>query len=564
MTKQSRPAFPTGMVQDMDGVRGTGLPPSPHTPGTATQVVVQLENGQQVVVAAAAFVPQPDGRYFLPLRLTALPPVDRTQGIEAGTPLVLPVIEGALDVYTRRVETGKVRITTTGQEQDILVNEPLWREAVDITRVPRQRGVDGPIPVRTEGDTTIISLVEEVVMVEKRLMLTEELHIRTLPHTRNHRRSRTMAKILVGLYETVAEAEQVVQDLASHGFSRSDIQLVTERVTHAAGRATDQAAASADLVRSGGTALLEELTEYGVPTDEAAVYAEGVRRGGTLVVVDARDDWAEQGLEIMQRRHAVDIDERVAQWRQEGWTHTASSAAAQTTTPERREPPRAQQGGADAAERTIPVVEEEVTVGKREVQRGRVRIHSRVVERPVEESVRLRDETVTVERRPVDRPATEADLAAARDKTLEVTEVDEEAVVSKQARVVEEVVVRKDAEEHTETVRETVRRTEVEVDRDAEATAGTPRPAMARDFASYEADWRQHHGATFLNRGAYADYEPAYRYGYELAGDARYRGRDWAALEADARRDWESRHAGTWEQFKDAIRYGWDKVRART
>jgi uncharacterized protein (TIGR02271 family) len=167
------------MVQDMDGVRGTGLPPSPHTPGTATQVVVQLENGQQVVVAAAAFVPQPDGRYFLPLRLTALPPVDRTQGIEAGTPLVLPVIEGALDVYTRRVETGKVRITTTGQEQDILVNEPLWREAVDITRVPRQRGVDGPIPVRTEGDTTIISLVEEVVMVEKRLMLTEELHIRT-------------------------------------------------------------------------------------------------------------------------------------------------------------------------------------------------------------------------------------------------------------------------------------------------------------------------------------------------------------------------------------------------
>jgi hypothetical protein len=67
-----------------------------------------------------------------------------------------------------------------------------------------------------------------------------------------------------------------------------------------------------------------------------------------------------------------------------------------------------------------------------------------------------------------------------------------------------------------------------------------------------------------MHRGAYADYEPAYRYGYDLAGNARYRGRDWAALEADARRDWESRHGGTWEQFKDAIRYGWDKVRART
>jgi uncharacterized protein (TIGR02271 family) len=373
-----------------------------------------------------------------------------------------------------------------------------------------------------------------------------------------------MAKTLVGLYETFAEAEQVVQDLGRHGFARSDIQLATERAAHAAGRVTDPADAWNDRVISGGTGMVDALTDAGVPSDEATAYAEGVRRGGTLVIVDARDDWADEGLEIMQRRQAVDIDERVAQWRQEGWMHTAAGAAAQTTTTERRPPPRARQGEAAAAERTIPVVEEEVTVGKRAVERGRVRIHSRVVERPVEESVRLRDETVTVERRPVDRPATDADLAAGRDETIEVTEVDEEAVVSKQARVVEEVVVRKDAQEHTETVRETVRRTDVEVDRDAEATPGVMRSAAARDFATYEADWRQHHGATFGSRGAYVDYEPAYRYGYELAGDARYRGRDWAALEANARRDWEGRHAGTWEQFKDAIRYGWEKVRART
>src|SRR4029453_2642589 len=67
----------------------------------------------------------------------------------------------------------------TVQEQDVLVDEPLWREDVEITRVPVQRVVDGPIPVRTEGETTIISLVEEVLVVEKRLMLTEELHLRT-------------------------------------------------------------------------------------------------------------------------------------------------------------------------------------------------------------------------------------------------------------------------------------------------------------------------------------------------------------------------------------------------
>ena len=176
MTEQSQHAVPSGMVRDLEGVRGMVLPPPSHAP--AAQVVVQLENRQQVVVAVDAFVRQPDGQYFLPLRLAALPPVDRGAESDAGA-LVLPVIEEALDVHTRRVETGKVRITKTVQEREVLVDEPLWRDEVDITRVPMQQVVDGPIPIRTEGDTTIISLVEEVLMVEKRLMLTEELHLRT-------------------------------------------------------------------------------------------------------------------------------------------------------------------------------------------------------------------------------------------------------------------------------------------------------------------------------------------------------------------------------------------------
>src|SRR4030095_3117097 len=91
----------------------------------------------------------------------------------------LPVIEETLDVHTRRVETGTVRITQTVQEHDVLVDETLWSEDVENTRGAVQRVVDGPIPVRTEGETTIISLVEEVLVVEKRLMLTEELHLRT-------------------------------------------------------------------------------------------------------------------------------------------------------------------------------------------------------------------------------------------------------------------------------------------------------------------------------------------------------------------------------------------------
>jgi len=115
-------------------------------------------------------------------------------------------------------------------------------------------------------------------------------------------------------------------------------------------------------------------------------------------------------------------------------------------------------------EATLPVVEEQIQVGKREVERGGVRVQTRVEEKPVEAQVSLREEHARVERRPVDRPASEADLAA-HAGTIEVTEKTEVPVVAKEARVVEEVVVGKQATERTETIRDTVRRTDVEVEK---------------------------------------------------------------------------------------------------
>jgi uncharacterized protein (TIGR02271 family) len=92
-------------------------------------------------------------------------------------PLVIPVIVEELDVQKRVVETGKVRITKVVHEQEALVDEPSWHEEVTVTRVPVQRVVDGPIPVRHEADTMIVSIMEEVLVVEKRLLLKEEVHI---------------------------------------------------------------------------------------------------------------------------------------------------------------------------------------------------------------------------------------------------------------------------------------------------------------------------------------------------------------------------------------------------
>jgi len=209
----------------------------------------------------------------------------------------------------------------------------------------------------------------------------------------------------------------------------------------------------------------------------------------------------------------------------------------------------------------IPVVEEDIAISKREVERGHVRIFSRVKEQPVEESVRLREEKVTVERRPVDRPATDADFAAAGKEVIEMTETAEEPVVSKRARVVEEVVVQKEATERTETVRGTERHTEVDIQREPETATETRRVMAPQDFVTYDPIFRKHYATAFAGKGAaYTEYEPAYRYGYELGTNERYRGRDWAALEADARRDWEARHPSTWERFKDSIRYGWESI----
>jgi uncharacterized protein (TIGR02271 family) len=110
----------------------------------------------------------------------------------------------------------------------------------------------------------------------------------------------------------------------------------------------------------------------------------------------------------------------------------------------------------------IKVVEENLNVGKQEVRTGGVRLRSRIVERPVEENIRLRQERVTVNRTPVDRPATEADFNTFQQGTVEMTESAEIPVISKDARVVEEVSLNKEVTESEQTIIDTVRHTEVD------------------------------------------------------------------------------------------------------
>ena len=222
--------------------------------------------------------------------------------------------------------------------------------------------------------------------------------------------------------------------------------------------------------------LVGALTHIGVPKEHAEYYAEGVRRGGTLVTVNAPDNQAEEAVDILNGHGAVDIEERGGSYRTGGYTGYNEAAlpyTAEEVTRERdlyRAPATAAVGTTGTAgtvnagdEQVLQVVQEDLAVGKRQVQRGGARVHTYVTERPVEESVTLHEEHVTVERRPVDRAVTGADTAF-REGSIEVTETAEVPVVAKSARVVEEVVVGKTATDRVETVSDTVRRTDVEVE----------------------------------------------------------------------------------------------------
>ena len=252
-----------------------------------------------------------------------------------------------------------------------------------------------------------------------------------------------MASTVVGLFETRAEAEAAMNDLISSGFSSSDIDLKANGY--------------------GGGSLISELEGEGVPSADARLYAEGVQAGDALEIAHTSDDRATLAQDIMNRHGALDIHDAFTQRSGTLTTGVAdagiAAAAATVAAPAMNTTSTVNAGD----EAVIPVIEEELAVGKRQIQRGGVRVFQRVTERPVEESVSLHEEHVTIQRQAVDRPVTSAD-AAFREGTIEVTETAEVPVVAKEARVVEEVVVGKTATDRTETISDTVRRTDVEVE----------------------------------------------------------------------------------------------------
>src|SRR5258705_4498171 len=164
-----------------------------------------------------------------------------------------------------------------------------------------------------------------------------------------------MAKTVIGILENPGEAQQAVDELLESGFQRRDIgvmssDLLREAATAATGAAKGMAfgalagmllgavtmaipgfgpllVAGPGLALLGGTTLgalaggiVGALKARGMPEEQANFYAEGVRRGGTLITVNAvTDDLAQRAVEILKRHGAVDVEQRIADWKRPGW-----------------------------------------------------------------------------------------------------------------------------------------------------------------------------------------------------------------------------------------------------
>jgi uncharacterized protein (TIGR02271 family) len=276
-------------------------------------------------------------------------------------------------------------------------------------------------------------------------------------------------RTITAFYDSRTDADEAIERLVAAGVSRSDIRLVP-------GREGGQTSTYSQADEGGFWDALKDLF---LPDEDRHVYAEGLQRGGYLVTVTTSERSYDAALDILDDEGTIDIGERESSWRSQGWTGysgstglgaattlggtapgTTGSSSFGSTASDTISTARAGSVGTDEV---IPVAEEELRVGKRDVSHGRVRVRSYVVETPVSEQVSLREESVHVERRPVDRPLT-GNEALFQDRTIEVEERAEEAVVAKEARVREELVINKQVGERVETVTDTVRHTEVEIE----------------------------------------------------------------------------------------------------
>ncbi len=394
-----------------------------------------------------------------------------------------------------------------------------------------------------------------------------------------------MTKTVVALYDSHDAVNRAVNELVNNGFARDDISILTpnaegEYVRETSASMEESAAQGAGVGAGLGAALgglggllvglgaltipgvgpvlaagplataltglagagvgaiaggvtgglLGTLIDLGIPEERAHYYAEGVRRGGTLLVVSTTDDRTRDAVDIINRQHPIDLNQRAEEWRQGGWSKFDASSPAYYTG----------RSGAHADE--DPIVPGMATSAVPPVTGAHINDGRKA---------HTDDPAVAGMARSAKPPLTGTPLEDGRESYAE------NPVVGGMASSATPPL--------TGTPEDTGYGSDVfPYDEKNPVVGGMARGADAdlAAFERYESEFedyfnRSPYSATY----SYTEYRPAYIYGYGLAYDDRYRGRQWTEIEPDANRYWDERHPGTWERFKDSIRHAWERFK---
>ena len=291
---------------------------------------------------------------------------------------------------------------------------------------------------------------------------------------------------IVGLFENEDAARAALQSIHHENLKNIGVQLVTKNEKH----------------------QLDPLKKS-LKAGDVEYYEGRLDHGASLLVVETDGDHVGRITELLRQHGMKDV---------EGGARVEHKI-------EHKVPIAAQIHELKEGEYILPVVQESLEIGKREVERGRVRVHSKVFEDAVEKEIGLRGETIHINRRVVDRPVTEADRELFKELLIEVIERGEDAVVTKHVKIVGEVVLTKEVAEKKHTIRDTVRRVDVEVeeirgDRVLETHLANFHGYYDRDLA-----WTHR---------PFDEFVPAFQFGLALARDERFRSKNWNEIDQEA------------------------------
>jgi stress response protein YsnF len=261
-----------------------------------------------------------------------------------------------------------------------------------------------------------------------------------------------MTNKVIGFFDDAAEAQEAVDELLQYGIDADNIEMSDSGVTPVNEK---QDYVRDDKSDNAITRFFKNL--FGDDSEDARKYAQVGSSAKYIVAVEAASsEQAEEVADILDDCGAIDVDERAGRF----------GSGQRLDTDDRNSTGYSSSGSTRGQNESIQRAEEQLNVGKKEIEKGSVRVRSRIVETPVEERIRLREENIDVQRNPVNRRISADDNDAFQEQDIELTERAEIPVVNKEARVVEEISLNKEVNERDELIRDTVRKTEVDIDKD--------------------------------------------------------------------------------------------------